>query len=296
MNRRFMFGYPHGGKVSVPFAMSMLNLVMNETTKDKEKCLLGSMREKGSCHVPFNRNSLIEFFLDVTSDDYIVMVDTDVPFQPDLFEKLDGHIESLSHIPIYDRKDHPHIIAGRVDIGNAGYPVFYQRVGRAKYNHDARPFKGLKHFDAVGSGIIAISHYCLDTIRRESRTYHFFGHAVEEGSFETPLMEKFNNEFKEGDPVRSRVEKVFEAYLKPTTLNKMMSDDFSFCLLARKHGFLPYGAWDIRGIHIKEQPIQPGYIEDVDEYNKFIASTPKESLPKWLREDHFVWKDEEEKK
>jgi|SRR6185436_4258649 len=269
MGRRFTFAFPHNGTVSVPFLFSVVNMMMYERGKDKDHCLLGSFLEAGSCHVPFNRNTISSKFLNETTDDYVVMMDTDVETNPLLLETLDGLITEYSnHYPIWDRVNYPHIISGRVDISN-GMPVFYKRFAEGNYKHDPRPFKGLKHFGGVGSGIIAISRWCLATIVNESHTYHFFGHSMEKEHI-IPKSDCDN-----------------PAHLKtPYDLGKLMSDDFSFCKVARDHGFMPYGAWDIRGIHHKTDRIRPMYYETLEQYEEYKKANP-EGIPDWLKDSTF---------
>jgi len=250
---KYTFAYPHNELLSVPFHESIVAMLFHELAeKPREECNLGSMMEAGSCHVPFNRNTLCGTFLDKFTDDYIVMIDTDVQFPANVLTALNSHIYILGEIfPVWDRKYFPHIIAGRVDIGN-GMPVFYKRMGLGEYKHDPRPFNGLKHFDAIGTGIVAISRWCLQTILNETRSYHFFNHLAEAG--------------------------------------KLMSDDFSFCYLAREHGFLPYGAWDIKGIHAKRMFIKSSYYESLDEYEKFKREHPSD-IPEWLKDEGFIISD-----
>jgi len=268
-NRRFTFAFPHAGTISVPFHFSIVNMLMHERSKDKDHCLLGSFREHGSCHVPFNRNAICGEFLDKLTDDYVVMVDTDIEFHPTLLEAFDILItEYATKYPVWDRVNYPHIIAGRVDIGN-GMPVFYHRFAEGKYKHDPRPFKGLKHFGAVGSGIIAISRWCLATMVNESRSYHFFNHLQEVETIIHPDLCTVSEHHKE-----------------PSRVGKLMSDDFSFIHFARKHGFIPYGAWEIKGVHYKTNPIGSAYYETLEEYEAYKKTNP-ESIPDWLSDETF---------
>lgn len=275
MTMRFNIAFPHAGNISVVSHFSVVNMLMHERSKDKESCLLGSYTEHGSCHVPFNRNAIAAKFLNELTDDYLLMFDTDIQFNFDLLELFNAHISTYSKLhPVWDRLNHPHIISGRVDIGN-GMPVFYKRMGEGEYKHDPRPFNGLKHFGAVGSGIIAISRWCLATIVNESRSYHFFGHLAETQTVIHPDLCTIPEHHKE-----------------PEHLSKMMSDDFSFCHVARKHGFMPYGAWNIRGIHYKTMPIRPVYYETIEEFEAYKKANP-EGLPEWLRDENFISKEDE---
>lgn len=252
---RFTFGYPHNGTLWYEFHESIVGMMMNELLgKQPNDCLLGSMYEHGSCHVPFNRNDICRFFLKEAKDEYVIMIDTDVVFKRDILTQLVNLITmTASKYPVWNREFHPHIISGRVNIGN-GLPVFYKRIRTGEYKQDPRPFKGLKHFDKVGSGIIAISRYCLEALEKEAETTHFFKHVEEAG--------------------------------------KLCSDDFSFCNLAEQSGFKPYGAWDIKGEHIKMQALPSQYQENVEVYEKFKLEHP-DKMPDWSRDEFYTteWKD-----
>ena len=250
INHKFCLAYPDNGTVSVPFMESHVGLIFHELLKPRELCLMGSRRQVTSCHVPLNRNVICEFFLNSTTDDFLVMIDTDISFDPNILEGLNKLINEYSidgEVLPFNRKFYPNIISGRVDIGN-GLPVFFKSFGPGIYKQDPRPFKGLKHFDAVGTGIICISRFCLKTISEEmplDSKYHFFTHRPEGG--------------------------------------KLSSDDFSFMFLAREHGFLPYGSWDVKGLHYKILPIQSRYLETEAEFNDYMKNNP-DKIPEWIKE------------
>ncbi len=254
INHRFTFAYPSNGQVSVPFMESNINMVFHELTKPREACLMGSRTQVSSCHVPLNRNSICEFFLNKTTDDFLIMIDTDVEFKATILEEFNALINEYgpaAGTALYARDKYPHIISGRVDISN-GMPVFYKKFNPGEYKQDPRPFKGLKTFDNVGTGIICISRYCLKALINEDPDtgYHFFGHREEGG--------------------------------------KLASDDFSFMFHAKKYGFVPMGAWDIRGIHSKSAPIQPRYLETVEEFEAYRNNPDnKDSIPIWLQDETY---------
>ena len=248
INHRFCIAYPDNGTVSVPFFESHIALVFHELLKTKEECLLGSRTQATSCHVPLNRNSICEFFLNKSTDDFLIMIDTDISFQPNILESFNILINEYGvdkNIHFWDRDFYPHIIAGCVNIGN-GLPVFFQKFEDGVYKQDPRPFTGLKKFSAVGTGIICLSRYCLTTLVNENKVgYHLFSHRSEGG--------------------------------------KLASDDFSFLFLARQHGFSPFGSWDVKGLHYKTLPIQSRYLETEVEFNDYMKNNP-DKIPDWIKE------------
>lgn len=112
------------------------------------------------------------------------------------------------------------IIAGRVNLGN-GFPVFYKGspVGP---KHQPFAFEGLREFDLVGTGIICIHRDVFPAIFKSDGHTHYFQKII--------TSEKLG-----------------------------IGDDFSFCLRAKRAGFKLYGAWNIFGIHWKEQPCPQAY-------------------------------------
>jgi hypothetical protein len=225
-------------------------MLMHELTEKEHKdSNLGGHTERGSSNICMNRNKIVEFFLNHSTDDYLVMVDTDVCFPGDILTRFSKIILEVDKtIPHWNRELYPHIIAGRVDIGS-GLPVFYKKFGEGEYREDPRPFRGIKKFDAVGTGIVCISRFCLATMYNESHNPHMFNQAISGG--------------------------------------KLTTDDFGFCILAEQHGFKPYGAWDIRGFHQKIQPIMPRYFETVQEFNEFKRVNSEDQLPIFLKDEYY---------
>lgn len=205
------FSYPYGNGFHPSWVESVIWLLIHEVSKDKSKRVLGSILKYGSCYVDMNRDAISNMFVDKTKDDWVVMIDPDIQFKPNILELFAEHIIKNSKA---------RIIAARVNLAN-GFPVFYK--GTATGPHfQPFAFEGLREFDLVGTGIIAIHRDVFLGIRKSDGHNHYF--------------QKILSSEKIG-----------------------IGDDFSFCLRAKRAGFKIYGAWNIFGQHYKDQPVGQAY-------------------------------------
>lgn len=213
-NKKFSiaFAYPHNGDFNENWIESVMALLLHEVSKPKEMRILGSILKQGSCYVDGNRNLIVKD-LKKTQDDWLLMVDTDIQFFPDIMERMAKHILE---------NPKANIIAGRVNL-LSGLPVFYKLTPKG-HIHQPFAFEGLKEFDLVGTGIICINRKVFDKVEKGEGHPHFFQKIIS----------------REGINV---------------------GDDFSFCMRARRNGFKIHGAWDIKGIHWKNQPCPQYYPE-----------------------------------
>lgn len=214
-NKKFSiaFAYPHNGQFNENWIDSYAALLIHEVSKPKEMRILGSILKSGSCYVDGNRNIIVKQLRNNTQDDWVLMVDTDISFAPDIMEKFARHIMTNPKV---------RIIAGRANLLN-GMPVFYN-VGPAGHKSQPFAFEGIKAFDLVGTGIICIHRKAFDKIEKGEGHPHFFNKIIS--------SEKIS-----------------------------IGDDFSFCMRSKRNGLKVYGAWDIKGIHWKNQPCPQAYPE-----------------------------------
>lgn len=220
---KIAFGYPHG-EITPQFHISCIGMLLQELNTPPDMRLLGSWFPQGGCYISVNRNKIATRFLNQPcTDDYLLMIDTDIEFDPIILYQFKELLEN---------NPEAHIIAGRANIGN-GFPVFYQKseVG-GFHEHCVQPFKGIKEFLRVGTGIILISRHALEEIKKISYT-NFFTHLV--------------------------VDAPVEAEGQSIVIPREVGDDFSFCQRAIAAGIKIWGAWDIFGQHYKPQPIQSRY-------------------------------------
>jgi hypothetical protein len=85
---RIAFGYIAGSSVTVHFERSLSALRSREERKGGDMLLAGIIRASG-LYLDNNRNKIVEIFLaDKNRAEWLLQVDTDVDFQPDLLETL----------------------------------------------------------------------------------------------------------------------------------------------------------------------------------------------------------------
>lgn len=157
------FSYIYGNGFDPAWIQSLTGLLLHEVPKPKEERILGSILREGGCYIDDNRNTLVMNFCNNTRDDWILMIDPDIEFKPDILERLAAHIVSNPKAKI---------IAGRVNLMN-GFPVFY-KVKREGHIHQPFFFEGLKDFDLVGAGIICISREVFKGIGSKQKHFQFF--------------------------------------------------------------------------------------------------------------------------
>ncbi len=166
-NNTFAFSYPHSGECREQFLGSVVGMIFYEHSKPIEKRLLSSfIRIPGGCYVGMNRNFICKEFLTKYPESHLLMVDTDIEFEPKILDVLDNYITAVPEA---------HIIAGRVNLLN-GMPVFYYMGPNGIRVHWTMPFLGLKKFDLVGTGIICISRACLLEMHKRKGNIHLFKH------------------------------------------------------------------------------------------------------------------------
>ena len=163
---KISFAYPYG-TIEPWFMSSVMGMILGENNNPEDMRLLGSTLNQGGCYISVNRNKIVSRFLQFTTDDYLLMIDTDIEFPINILYQFKE---------LLDENPDTHVIAGRANIGN-GLPVFYNISNNGFHEHCTQPFTGLKEFTRVGTGIILISRHCLSTITLK---YHanLFTHLV----------------------------------------------------------------------------------------------------------------------
>lgn len=157
------FSYPYGNGFHPNWVESVIWLLLYEVMKDKKKRVLGSVLKHGSCYVDMNRDGIANSLLEKTKDDWVVMIDPDVQFNPKVLEQYAAHII---------KNPKAKIIAGRVNLAN-GLPVFY-KGGAVGPKHQPFAFEGLREFDFVGTGIIGIHRSVFEAIKKTDGHTHYF--------------------------------------------------------------------------------------------------------------------------
>ncbi len=166
------FSYPYGNGFDPAFIQSIIGLLLHEIPKLKEERILGSILKKGSCYVDSNRSELAVEFCNDTKDDWLLMIDPDIAFPPNILELLANHIT---------KNPNARIIAGRVNLMN-GLPVFY-KITRKGQEHQPFVFSGLKEFDIIGTGIICIHREVFKKISEKDKHLYFFQRIISREGF-----------------------------------------------------------------------------------------------------------------
>lgn len=211
------FAYPYGNGFDPEWVESYTGLLLYEVQKPKEERVLGSILKAGSVYVQDNRSRICLDFVNKSQDDWVLMIDPDISFKHTILEDFKKLIEANPEADV---------ISGRVNLFN-GLPVFY-RVDRERFAniHQPFPFKGLKQFDLVGTGIICISRRGLIKLHQYLKHPHFFCERI-----------------------------------LPSGLS--VKDDFGFCVNCYDAGIPLYGAWEIFGQHWRDGVFAPqNYLED----------------------------------
>jgi hypothetical protein len=231
MERRAMkdftiaFAYPYGNGFDPMWVAAREGLLLYEASKHPDERLLGSILKAGSCYVADNRERIGIDLVNTTQDDWVMMTDPDVGFEPTILEQ---------YKKLIDQYPDARIISSRVNLLN-GLPVFYYVDPENRCNvHYTYPFRGLREFDLMGTGIMAIHRSVFTTLFERLGHWHFFSKIIDSDGLG-------------------------------------FGDDFSFCIRAKAAGFKLYGAWTIYGQHYKHGiPVPQAYLE----YDQLMIKRP----------------------
>jgi hypothetical protein len=81
------FGYPFGGSMTYPFVLSVRAMERHELAK-REPLLAYDLPQSG-LYIDHNRNRIVEKFM-TTDADWLLQIDSDIEFPPDIIETLLG--------------------------------------------------------------------------------------------------------------------------------------------------------------------------------------------------------------
>lgn len=83
---RVAFGFPAGGSVTVPFAMSLVGMIADNMEKPDNERMLTRVIPASGLYVAKNRNTIVKGFLKGGTEEWLLQVDTDIQFPVDLYE------------------------------------------------------------------------------------------------------------------------------------------------------------------------------------------------------------------
>lgn len=85
---RVVIGYPVGGSATIPFVTSLNKLMQHEFAIPEQERMITRIIPASGLYVSKNRNKITRQFLDGGNEEWLLMIDTDIEFQPDLPARL----------------------------------------------------------------------------------------------------------------------------------------------------------------------------------------------------------------
>ncbi len=207
---RVVIGSPRGGSVTGAFSTSLLLLQHDQWRARKpEDVQLAAVIEGSGLYIEDNRHWLAWRFLNEHDAPWLLMIDSDISFKPDLLDQLLAAAHS---------RDGVKVLSGNVPLdvfSNVAYLGMPQPGVFAPLK--MLPPEKVFEADAAATAIMLIHRDVLQSIREREGECWFYRHKVE--------VEERN-----GYPYR-------------TFLN--LGEDISFCLRARDAGF---STWVVQGL------------------------------------------------
>ncbi len=210
---RVVIGTPRGGSITGPYHDSVLALQHDQwRVRSENEIQLAAVLAGTGLYVEDNRHWLAWRFLNEQTAPWLLMIDSDISFKPDLLDQL---------LEAAHSRDDIRVLAGNVPLDvfpTAGYLAMPQPgvFGPLKILPPEKVFE----VDAAATAIMLIHREVLQKIREREGECWFYRHkvAVEE----------------RGD------------YPYRTFLN--LGEDISFCLRARDAGFSTWLVQDLSGV------------------------------------------------
>lgn len=108
---KVVLGYPVGGSVTLPFHVSVMQLLAYEIAKPDRERLLGKITHTSGLYVGDNRTMLAQRFME-TDAEWLLQIDTDIEFPKTLLETLLGIVGERD-----EEGDEINILAANVPLG-----------------------------------------------------------------------------------------------------------------------------------------------------------------------------------
>lgn len=209
---RVVIGLPRGGSVHGAHFDSMLGLLQDQwrnPERGADEVRLTGVRAVAGLYIEDNRNIIARRFLNETDAAWLLMLDSDIQFDPSLVEQL---LEAARSQP------EAKVLSGNVPLDVYSTVAFYAMpqpgvFAPLRVLPDAKVFEA----DAVGTAIMLIHRDVLQRIREQEGECWFFRHKVE---------------------VEERGDYPYRTFLN-------LGEDISFSLRARDAGF---STWVVQGL------------------------------------------------
>lgn len=150
---RVAVGYPCGGSVTVPWAKSMMALIAEQTRRPEQARSLQRIIPAQGLYVGRNRNVITRNFLKGGNEEWLLMIDTDIEFRPELLDRM---------LIAAQGRD---IVAANVRLGqhtNAGY----QELGELYKPMEILPEGEIIPVDAAATAVMMIHRRVFEEIAR----------------------------------------------------------------------------------------------------------------------------------
>lgn len=164
---KLCIAYPHNGPVAERFLWSMVNFVIFEGGKPDP--IIGSLFKQAGSSVAENRTRIVKYFMDETSDEWLLQIDSDIEFPPELPRRMLDYCED----------NHVYILGAAALLGDRSC-VFYKKREDGVYDSIPELKDEPYELDVVGTGMILIHRTVLHAMRnRYKGPWPWFGHDPE---------------------------------------------------------------------------------------------------------------------
>jgi len=154
---RVAVGYPAGGSVTVPWAKSMMSLLAEQMKRADQVRHLQRIIPSSGLYVSRNRNQIVRAFLKDGNEEYLLQIDTDIEFKPDVLPRL-----------LELARDGRDIVAVNIRLGSAKHSG-YEESGEFLYRPMATlPEGDVIPVDAAATAMMMVHRKVFEKIAEEA--------------------------------------------------------------------------------------------------------------------------------
>lgn len=148
---RVVVGYPCGASVTVPWAKSMMQLVNVHLGRPPQLRSLSRIIPSQGLYVGRNRNNITRQFLKDGNEEYLLQIDTDIEFKPEVLDRL------------LDATKGRDIVAGNIRLGAARHAA-YRESGALYAPMETLPEGEIIPVDAAATAMMIIHRRVFEAI------------------------------------------------------------------------------------------------------------------------------------
>lgn len=154
---KVVVGYPVGGSVTLPFHVSVLQMLTYEIAKRDDERLLSKITHSQGLYVGDNRTLLAQRFMSDSDAEWLLQIDTDIEFPRNLLETMVGLAD----------KEGALILAGNVPLGVYATVAFQLTDPRGVWsNYETLP-SSVFPCDAAATAVMLIHREVFEGIAAE---------------------------------------------------------------------------------------------------------------------------------